>query len=165
MKKLFLLLLLLPVIGHAQVIDSRATMDIYGCQVYTLKAFIKGTSGLDGMHKKMIGKKTKTVYVSKQPHTTAMPEVLEGMAVKYINIAENAAMLQKEVQNKTGAVVYLSPLSLGNDTCQLWLMPISFKKEGNVVEAEYNERGCEVFFYFNKGGTNKLGYAKTNCPQ
>ena len=71
-------------------------------------------------------------------------------------------MLAKELKKKTASVLYMSQLSYGADTCTHWLMPMTFKKEGDAIVPEYSESGCMFYYYYNKN-THKMGFAKTVC--
>jgi hypothetical protein len=162
MKRLLTLLIFIPFMSFAQK-DTNCTMDMYGCYVFTLKALVNGASGLQDLYKSGIKKKTKTIYIPKRFYTTALPDGINGLTIKYIDLDKEKATIYEEVKNNTAAIYYISELNVGAKQCDLWVMPVGLKKENGVVEAEYAELGSHLLFKV-CGDNGKLGYDTTINP-
>jgi hypothetical protein len=162
MKWLLPVFLFFPFISNAQK-DSSCTMDMYGCYVYSLKALINGNSGLIHAHELQFKKKTKTLYIPKRFYTTALPEELEGIQVKYIDLDTEKDKIYEAVKHKKAALYYLSELNITATMCDLWIMPIGLNKVSETIEPDYTELGCHLFFKV-CGDNGKLGYSNTICP-
>ncbi|MBN8671109.1 MAG: hypothetical protein J0L80_10520 [Chitinophagales bacterium] len=163
MKRLLLLLGLLPIGATAQMKSSDCQLDIYGCYVYSLKAFAKGSDGLAKFRKQILPAKTTDVYISKQYFTVNLPESAEGINYHYEDISEQTAELYKQQQSKKAICMYMTDLAIGADTCHLWMMPVNLVKQGNEIEMDYPSKGCKLNFVVNKE-TGKLCFANTVCP-
>ena len=163
MKRFLFLVLFIPLFSSAQSSDTTCTYDMYNCYLHAIRAFLNGSSGLEDMHSKQMTKKTATLYIVKRYYTSGFPDVIEGHNMQYIDIEGNEELLHSELKTKTGTLLYMSELNIGAEMCDLWLMPIYMKKQGNVISPEYTEKGCHLYFRVCKE-TGKLGYAKTFCP-
>jgi len=163
MKWLLLLFLFFPFIADAQK-DTNCTMDMYGCYVYSLKALINGNSGLIHTHDLQFKKKTTTLYIPKRLYTTALPEEIEGIKVQYIDLNAEKDKIYYAVKNKKAALYYISELNVTATECDLWIMPIGLKMANDIVEPDYTELGCHLFFKV-CGDNGKLGYSSTICPE
>ncbi len=163
MKRLLLLLGFLPVVASAQMKSSDCQLDIYGCYVYSLKAFAKGSDGLAKLRKQILPAKATDIYISKQYFTVNLPEQAEGINYHYEDIGEQSEMLYKEQQSKKAICIYMTDLAIGADTCHLWMMPVKLVKNGNEIDIDYPTKGCKLNFVVNKE-TGKLCFANTVCP-
>ena len=163
MKKLLLLLGLLPVVASAQMKNSDCQLDIYGCYVYSLKAFAKGSDGLAKFRKQLLPAKTTDVYISKQYFTVNLPEQAEGLNYHYEDISEQIAPLYKLQQSKKAICMYMTELTIGVDTCHLWMMHVTLIKQDTEIEMDYPSKGCKLNFVVNKE-TGKLCFANAVCP-
>lgn len=163
MKWLLPLLLLYPCLSNAQV-DTGCKMDMYGCYVYSLKALVNGNSGLKHAHELQFKKKTTILYIPKRFYTTALPETLEGVMVRYIDLDTEKDKIYDDVNSKKAALYYLSELNVTAMMCDLWILPIGLKKESGSVTVDYSELGCHLFFKV-CSDNGKLGYSNTICPE
>ena len=163
MKWFMPIFFLLPFIAKAQN-DTSCKMDMYGCYVYSLKALVMGNSGLKHAHELQFKKKTTTLYIPKRFYTTALPEEYEGVKIRYIDLDTEKDKIYAAVKNKNAALYYLSELNVTASMCDLWIMPIGLKKVYDIVEPDYTELGCHLFFKV-CGDNGKLGYSNTICPE
>lgn len=162
MKRLLLLLGLLPFATFAQT-QKDCTMDMYGCYVYALNAFAKGSDGLAKMRKQVLPAKATDVYIAKQYYTVNLPEKHENITYHFENIGEQATELYTLQQSKKATCIYMTDLSIASDTCRLWLIPIHLTQKGKDIEIEYPGKGCKLNFSVHPT-SGKLCYANTVCP-
>lgn len=161
MKKLFVLLALLPFAAFGQKTDCQ--LDIYGCYVNTINALAKGTDGLANLHKQIAGSKTNDIYVTKQYFTINLPEKVDKLNIHYEDINEQATELYKQQQAKKTGLAYMTELTITSDTCYLWVMPVQLIKVDGQIEPDYPNKGCRMNFLVSKE-TGKLCFVNANCP-
>ncbi len=162
MKRLLTLIGLLPFTAFAQKDTADCKMDIYGCYVYALNAFAKGSDGLAPLKKQVTGK-AKEVYVAKQYFTVNLPKKADKLTYQYEDINDNVQDIYTKQEAGSAGIMYMTELSVNADTCHLWMMPIVLKKEGADIEMDYPSKGCKLNFIVNKN-SGKLCFANVHCP-
>lgn len=156
MKKLLLILLMLPMAAMAQNDNSKKQSDFQGwkmndCLIYGLKELAKGEEGVvKGAAQGRITPTTKTIYIARQSWLKDAPETnANGVVFKYVDIDSNIKNIAAEVEQKTAAVYYVSPFELKTNMSELWIFPIDIKKNKKKYTQEYSTTGYKMSFFFN----------------
>ena len=155
MKQVLFILLLLPLAAMAQNDNSKKQSDFTGwkmndCLVYGLKELAKGENGvLKGAAAGRITPNTKVIYIANQSWLKDVPDTVNGIVYKYVDIDSNIKTIAAQVEMKEAAVFYVSPFELKTNMSELWIFPIDIKKQKRKYVQEYPATGYKMSFFFN----------------
>lgn len=151
MKKMLFALLLLPITVFSQTEPQPFEgWKIKDCQEHTLKLLTEGVKGdLKGAAEGRITDKTKTIYVAKQTWLKEAPDTVNGIHIKYVDLAENLNEIAKDVKQNDAAVYYISPFEMKANMCEMYIFPIDVKKGLGKAKQEYSTTSYKTNYFFN----------------
>lgn len=155
MKKTLFALLMLPLVTFAQDKKNGEKKPFEGwkisdCQKYALQELTKGDKGeLKAAANGHITPETKTIYIAKQKWLQNLPDTVNGIQIKYIDINNNLNDIAKDVKKNHAAVYYVSPFEMKSTICEMWLFPVEVKKGLGKAKQEYSTTAYKMNFFFN----------------
>lgn len=153
MKRMLFMVMLLPlaVLGQDKTAEQEwEGWKIADCNEHAIMELMKGAKGdLSGASEGRITENTKTIYIAKQTWLQNMPDSLNGIHIKYVDIPDNLNEIAKDVKNNDAAVYYISPFEMKSTMCELWVFPIDVKKGMGKAKQEYSTTSYKMNYFFN----------------
>lgn len=152
-RMLSIILLLLPVTTFCQTETEEKpfeTWSIKGCQEYVISELIKAENGkMKDAAKGRVTNTTKTIYITKQAWLQDLPDTINGVSIKYVDIDDDATTIAKDVKANDAAVYYISPLEMKVGMGEMWLFPIDVTKGMGKAKINYSSTAYKIKYFFN----------------